>query len=93
MVVFGRTPVISALSAADKVFFCLPLNCYLCFRDKGQEYEVLGVARHSETEETYVVYRPLYGERGLWIRPAALFLETVIVDGRPCPRFQFLAVM
>jgi hypothetical protein len=52
---------------------------------------VLGVACHSETEEEYVVYRALYGDRGLWIRPTAMFLETVIVDGRPCPRFQFLA--
>jgi hypothetical protein len=60
---------------------------------KGQEYEVLGLARHSETEEEYVVYRALYGGRGLWIRPVVMFLETVIVDGRPCPRFQFLAVM
>jgi hypothetical protein len=40
---------------------------------KGHEYEVLGVARHSETEEDYVVYRALYGDRGLWIRPTAMF--------------------
>ena len=59
---------------------------------KGQEYEVLGVARHSETEEEYVVYRALYGEHGLWIRPTAMFLEAVLVDGHPCPRFQFLAL-
>jgi len=59
---------------------------------KGHEYEVLGVARHSETEMEYVVYRALYGDRGLWIRPKAMFLETVIVDGRSCPRFQFLAL-
>ena len=59
---------------------------------KGQEYEVLGVARHSETEEEYVVYRALYGSRGLWVRPTAMFLGTVIVDGRSCPRFEFLAV-
>ncbi len=44
---------------------------------KGNEYEVLGVARHSETEEEYVVYRALYGERGLWIRPFAMFAEPV----------------
>jgi hypothetical protein len=59
---------------------------------KGQEYEVLGVARHSETEEEYVVYRALYGARRLWIRPTEMFLETVIVDGHSCPRFQLLAV-
>jgi hypothetical protein len=59
---------------------------------KGPEYELLGVARHSETEEEFVVYRARYGDHGLWVRPMALFLETVIVDGRTCPRFQFLAV-
>lgn len=57
---------------------------------KGQDYEVIGVARHSETEEEFVVYRALYGERGLWIRPAAMFLETVLVEGIPRPRFQRL---
>jgi hypothetical protein len=57
---------------------------------KGHKYEVLGVARHSETEEEYVVYRALYGNCGLWIRPTAMFLATVIVDGRSCPRFQFI---
>lgn len=55
---------------------------------KGKDYEVLGVARHSETEDEFVVYRALYGDRSLWIRPAAMFLETVLVEGRPCPRFQ-----
>jgi hypothetical protein len=58
---------------------------------KGEEYEVLGVARHSETEEEFVIYRALYGDYGLWIRPKTMFLEMVIVDGHPCPRFQFLA--
>jgi hypothetical protein len=57
---------------------------------KGNDYEVLGVAKHSETEEIFVVYRALYGERGLWIRPAAMFLETVVVEGLPRPRFQRL---
>ena len=59
---------------------------------KGHEYEVLGVARHSETEEKYAVYRGCYGNRDLWIRPASMFLETVIVDGHSCPRSQFIAV-
>jgi hypothetical protein len=54
---------------------------------KGPEYEVLGEARHSETEEALVVYRALYGERGLWVRPKAMWLETVEVDGVPRPRF------
>ena len=54
---------------------------------KGQQYEVLGVARHSETEEEFVVYRALYGERGLWIRPLAMFVERVEKDGVSVPRF------
>jgi hypothetical protein len=54
---------------------------------KGNLYEVLGVARHSETEEQVVVYRALYGERGLWVRPLGMFQETVAVDGREVPRF------
>ncbi len=58
---------------------------------KGGEYEVLGVARHSETEEEYVLYRPLYGRRELWVRPAAMFAESVIVDGRAQPRFELIA--
>lgn len=54
---------------------------------KGQRYQVVGVARHSETLEELVVYRALYGERGLWVRPAAMFAETVLVGGVPVPRF------
>ncbi|MGE3409109.1 MAG: DUF1653 domain-containing protein [Pirellulales bacterium] len=57
---------------------------------KGGEYTVLGVARHSETEEELVVYRPEYGEGGLWVRPKAMFLETVEVDGQTVPRFRLL---
>jgi hypothetical protein len=57
---------------------------------KGNEYEVVGVARHSETHERLVVYRPLYGDGGLWVRPLAMFLESVVVDGRPVPRFERL---
>lgn len=57
---------------------------------KGNDYIVLGVARHSETEEELVVYRQDYGERGLWVRPAAMFTETVQSDGEQVPRFQFL---
>lgn len=54
---------------------------------KGGEYQVIGIARHSETEESLVVYHPLYGDRGLWVRPLAMFCETVIVEGREQPRF------
>jgi hypothetical protein len=57
---------------------------------KGKNYEVLGCAKHSETEEEFVVYRALYGKRGLWVRPTAMFLEAVIVDGKPVPRFKRL---
>lgn len=58
---------------------------------KGNEYTVLGVARHSETEEELVVYRQEYGDHGLWVRPKQMFLETVKVDGRNVPRFRHLA--
>jgi hypothetical protein len=54
---------------------------------KGQDYEVLGLAKHSETEEEFVVYRALYGERGLWIRPVAMFSEMIQVGGKQVPRF------
>jgi hypothetical protein len=54
---------------------------------KGNEYEVIGIAQHSETLEAMVVYRPLYGEGGLWVRPAAMFAEDVVIDGRRQPRF------
>lgn len=57
---------------------------------KGGEYEVLGVARHSETRDWYVVYRPLYGDGGLWVRPLAMFAETVTHGGLPVPRFEYL---
>lgn len=58
---------------------------------KGMDYEVLGVARHSETLEPVVVYRALYGEGGLWVRPYAMFCETVVIDGHPVRRFAPLA--
>ena len=54
---------------------------------KGNEYEVIGMATHSETLEPMVVYRPLYGEGGLWVRPAAMWNETVERDGKTSPRF------
>lgn len=57
---------------------------------KGGLYRVVGVARHSETEEELVVYEPLYGAGGLWVRPRAMFLETVTVGGRTVPRFEYL---
>ena len=57
---------------------------------KGNEYQVLGVARHSETEEEMVVDRALFGEGGLWGRPAAMGLETVTRDGVTQPRFTYI---
>ena len=54
---------------------------------KGNLYEVIGTARHSETEEEMVVYRALYGEHGLWVRPAAMWNETVERDGKVFRRF------
>ena len=57
---------------------------------KGAEYQVLGTARHSETEQPLVVYRALYGEFGLWVRPLAMFTESVTVDGVDRPRFEFV---
>ncbi len=54
---------------------------------KGKEYQVLGCARHTETEEEFVVYQALYGERGLWIRPKVMFLETVQIGTTSVPRF------
>lgn len=54
---------------------------------KGGEYEIVGVARHSETLEPLVVYRPLYNATGLWVRPHAIFFEQIEIDGRMQPRF------
>jgi hypothetical protein len=66
-----------------------PLGRYRHY--KGGEYEVLGVARHSETLDSVVVYRPLYNESGLWVRPHAMFFGQVEVEGRLQPRFARIA--
>lgn len=57
---------------------------------KGNEYEVIGTARHSETTEEYVVYKALYGDGGLWIRPIEMWNETVERDGKTFKRFEFI---
>ena len=57
---------------------------------KGKEYEVLGVARHSETEEELVVYRALYGDFGLWVRPVSMRNEPVEHDGKTFLRFTYI---
>ena len=57
---------------------------------KGSLYQVLHTAQHSETEELLVVYRCLYGEYGVWVRPLAMFAETVTVEGKQVPRFELI---
>ena len=57
---------------------------------KGLPYEVIDTVRHSETLEPMTLYRALYGERGLWVRPAAMFEEQVVIDGVRQPRFTWL---
>lgn len=57
---------------------------------KGREYEVLCVATHSETREPMVVYRALYGEHGVWVRPASMWNELVERDGNVCRRFTYI---
>jgi hypothetical protein len=66
-----------------------PLGRYRHY--KGGEYEVIGVARHSETREPLVGYRPLYGQSGWWMRPHAMFFEQVEIEGRRQSRFAFVA--
>lgn len=57
---------------------------------KGNFYEVIGIAKHSETLELLVVYRALYGECELWVRPLEMFLEKVKIDGKIVSRFKFV---
>jgi len=66
----------------------IPIGRYRHY--KGNEYTVIGVARHSETQEEMVVYRQEYGDYGLWVRPKAMFFEMVEVNGKTLPRFQYL---
>ena len=56
---------------------------------KGNEYEVICTARHSETEELMVVYKALYGEGKIWVRPASMWNETVLKDGKEVKRFTY----
>lgn len=57
---------------------------------KGNMYEVIGIAKNSETLEETVVYRALYGDGGLWVRPASMWNETVVKDGKEFKRFEFI---
>lgn len=81
-----REKTMSILSDTNETL--LPPGRYRHF--KGGEYEVLGVARHSEGLEDMVVYRPLYNDTGLWVRPLSMFTETVERDGKTQPRFTLL---
>ncbi|HTR01276.1 MAG TPA: DUF1653 domain-containing protein [Candidatus Acidoferrum sp.] len=67
----------------------IPLGRYRHY--KGKDYSVVGFARHSETEEVMVLYVPLYGEGGYWVRPLAMFIEDVVVDGKQMPRFKLVS--
>jgi hypothetical protein len=66
----------------------IPLGRYRHY--KGKDYSVVGFARHSETEETMVLYVPLYGEGGYWVRPLAMFIESVTYEGQKMPRFRLV---
>jgi hypothetical protein len=66
----------------------IKLGKYKHYKDK--DYEVIGVAKHSETLEELVVYRALYGEHGLWVRPLKMFCEDVEISGQKMPRFKYI---
>lgn len=57
---------------------------------KGNEYEVIGIAKHSETLQEFVVYKALYGEQELWVRPLSMFEETITRDGKTFKRFEYI---
>ena len=60
---------------------------------KGSLYQVLHTAQHSETEETLIVYRCLYGEYDVWVRPLSMFSEIVMIDGKEVPRFELIKAL
>jgi len=57
---------------------------------KGNHYEVINIVRHSETEELMVLYRALYGDEGLWVRPYRMFFETIIIENEEVSRFNYI---
>ncbi|GAB2191665.1 DUF1653 domain-containing protein [Sessilibacter sp. MAH2] len=68
----------------------IPVGIYKHY--KGKEYLVMHIAKHSETEERLVVYRCLYGKYDVWVRPLKMFIESVMVNDEPVPRFEFIRV-
>ncbi|MDH3582670.1 MAG: DUF1653 domain-containing protein [Phycisphaerae bacterium] len=60
---------------------------------KGKDYEVIGIGRHSETLEQLVIYIPLYGQGGFWVRPLDMFVEQVEIEGKTMPRFDYVGEM
>ena len=59
---------------------------------KGGKYEVIGIAKHSETLESFIVYKALYGENNLWVRPLKMFLEEVKFEDKKVPRFKYIEI-
>lgn len=70
----------------SKPVISVPLGIYQHY--KGNLYQVLHVAKHSETEEVLVVYRALYSDYGVWVRPLTMFIETIEIHGKTVPRFK-----
>ena len=66
------------------------IHCGIYQHYKGQQYQVLHLARHSETQEEMVVYKQLYGDGGIWVRPAKMFAEKILIEGEIVDRFRFL---
>ena len=66
----------------------IPLGIYRHY--KGKDYQIFRIATHSETGEQFVVYRCLYGDFSWWVRPLAMFVETVVIAGETVPRFQLI---
>jgi hypothetical protein len=75
----------------NKEFFMVRTGTYRHY--KGQFYNVIGVAKHSETLEEMVIYQTLYGDYGFWVRPKAMFFERVIVNSESVPRFDLITEM
>ena len=66
----------------------IPLGIYRHY--KGNKYEVIGFAKHSETLEDMVIYKALYGENGIWVRPLSMWENLIEIDGKTVKRFEFV---